>query len=68
VLKDQLHFDPILPKGWSAYSFKINFRGAHLKIKVSDNKVRISNLSDEKINLSVNDKSITLIGHSIEVI
>lgn len=60
VLNNELHFNPILPEGWSGYSFKINFRGAHLKIKVSQHQVEIRNLSEQEINLSVHGKLLTL--------
>lgn len=68
VNNNQLSFNPILPKGWKSYSFMVNFRGSHLKIKVSDNSIEISNLSNQKIELLVSGKKIALETHSTQKI
>ena len=68
VLNDQLQLNPIIPKGWSGYSFKINFRGAHLKIKVTNGTVEVTNLSELKINLSVHGKIHILNGNSTQTV
>jgi maltose phosphorylase len=68
VLNDQLHLNPIIPKGWSGYAFKINFRKAHLKIRVLPGKVEISNLSAPEIHLSVHGKLLTLQGNSTQTV
>lgn len=62
----EIIFNPILPKGWGGYSFKVNFRGATLNVKVSSSAVEVSNLSDASIHLSVKGKSTTLKGHTTE--
>lgn len=43
VLDGKLHFQPILPKEWSGYNFKINFRGAHLHVSIQQDKTIIAN-------------------------
>ncbi len=56
VKNGQLHFNPILPKGWDSYSFRINFRNYHLKVKVADSKAIITNVSNIEISVQVNNK------------
>jgi maltose phosphorylase len=56
VKNGQLHFNPILPNGWDSYSFRINFRGFHLKVKIAGNKTIITNVSDSEICVQVNNK------------
>ncbi|MBL7943470.1 MAG: glycoside hydrolase family 65 protein, partial [Flavobacteriales bacterium] len=34
VRNNELHFSPILPEAWKAYSFKVLFRGEIIKVKV----------------------------------
>lgn len=41
VVNNQLHLDPILPESWNAYSFKINFRGTLIHVKVRNQDVEI---------------------------
>src|SRR5690606_33659843 len=38
VKNDTLSFDPKIPKQWTGYSFKVNFRNQILKIQVSQNE------------------------------
>ncbi|MFA9390791.1 MAG: family 65 glycosyl hydrolase domain-containing protein [Prolixibacteraceae bacterium] len=68
VIENLLYLNPILPKGWSAYSFKINFRGALLKIKVTPRQIEIINLSEPEINLSVHGKLFTLKSKSVQLV
>ena len=35
VKNGQLHINPFIPNSWKSYSFRINFRGAHLEIRMS---------------------------------
>lgn len=68
VNNGHLNFDPILPEGWTGYSFTINFRGALLKIKVSKHQTLIKNLSNQEINLSVHGNLLTLNQNSSEAV
>jgi len=58
VKEGKLHFAPYLPKQWTAFSFKIRFRGRILEVKVKDDNVEIINHSDEAITVNLFDKEI----------
>ena len=53
IKNNQLSFDPFIPEQWTSYSFKINFRGNLLKVKVNKEEVSIDNQSDKAITLLV---------------
>jgi maltose phosphorylase len=36
VKNGQLHLDPFIPDSWESYSFRINFQGSHLEIRMGD--------------------------------
>jgi maltose phosphorylase len=55
-----LKLAPHLPKGWKSFSFNINYRGCHLKIKVSDN-IEITASNDLDYNISLYDKIIIVV-------
>jgi maltose phosphorylase len=46
VANNALHFSPFLPKQWTEYSFKINFRANQIQIRVYELGVEIQNLSN----------------------
>jgi maltose phosphorylase len=48
VKNNRLVFNPFLPKKWDAYSFQIDFRGAHLEVKMGKNEFTILNHSRQK--------------------
>jgi maltose phosphorylase len=60
VRKGQLHFNPFLPDGWNSYSFRINFRGAHLEFLMDKQQFRIVNHSKVAVHLVVGEKEIEL--------
>ena len=41
VINDYLHINPILPKSWNFYSFKIIFRGTLIEVKVGKEIVEV---------------------------
>lgn len=53
VNNDQLHFAPILPEKWEAYTFRIHFRDATIKIEVNEKEILFENLAPHKIALRV---------------
>jgi maltose phosphorylase len=58
VKNDRLIFNPFLPNNWKSYSFRIDFRGAHLEVKMGANEFSIKNHSDQKANVQVwNEKA-----------
>jgi maltose phosphorylase len=38
VKEGRLHFNPFIPDQWKSYSFRIEFRGHVIKVKVSKDK------------------------------
>lgn len=56
VRNGQLHFNPFIPAKWQSFAFKINFRGALVKVKVSKEGVQITNQSDKALTVLVYDK------------
>lgn len=43
VHNGELHLTPYIPDNWKSYNFRINFRGATLKVKVSHEKTEVVN-------------------------
>lgn len=55
-----LHFNPFIPEGWNSYSFRINFRGAHLEFKMDKMNIRVINHSKVNLELVVKGNQYTL--------
>jgi len=53
VRNGQLHFEPFIPEGWNSYSFRLNFREAHLEFKMDKTQFRVFNHSKANIDLVV---------------
>ena len=64
VRKGQLHFSPFIPEGWNSYSFRINFRGAHLEFFMDTRHFRIVNHSKDALQLVIAGKEMELEGKS----
>jgi len=62
VKEDQLYFNPIVPKDWKSFSFKIRFRKHLLNITINKESIQIDNQSEEPIELMIRDKSYTIKG------
>jgi maltose phosphorylase len=60
VKNGQLHFKPFIPNGWSSYSFRLNFRGAHLEFKMDKKQFSVYNHSKSTIDLVVQDQAYHL--------
>ena len=58
VVKNELHIDPILPKSWKEYRFKINFRGTLIEVKVARDGVNFSH-SNPQLSLYFKGKLIS---------
>jgi maltose phosphorylase len=56
----QLSFAPQIPKEWESYSFKINFRGATLKIFKDQQSAKFTNESQIPVDILVDGKKITI--------
>ncbi len=53
VRNGQLHFEPFIPEGWNSYSFRLNFREAHLEFKMDKTQFSVYNHSKANIDLVV---------------
>ncbi len=53
VYHDVMQLDPMIPKQWKSYTFKIRFRGNLLEVHVAQGKTQIINLSDKPVELKV---------------
>lgn len=62
VVKGMLSFNPFIPDKWKGYSFRINFRKAHLEIKVDKKNAVFENHSDEAVVLVIFGKKYSLGG------
>ena len=60
VRNGQLHFSPFIPEGWNSYSFRINFRGAHLEFQMDKMNIRVINHSKVNLELVVKGNQYTL--------
>ncbi|MDP2335680.1 MAG: family 65 glycosyl hydrolase domain-containing protein [Bacteroidota bacterium] len=60
VRNEQLHFNPFIPEGWKSYSFRINFRNAHLEFTMDNSNFRIVNHSKVAVEIVVQGKEYTL--------
>ncbi|WP_151735404.1 glycoside hydrolase family 65 protein ['Paenibacillus yunnanensis' Narsing Rao et al. 2020] len=64
VLGDRLILNPSNPGHWTSYSFKIMFRGARLKVKVTDLQVTVINETEVPAAITVHGKDYTVNGLS----
>jgi len=60
IQKGQLSFNPFIPDGWNSYSFRLNFRGAHLEFIMNRSDFRLVNHSKIEIELVVLGKQYHL--------
>ena len=58
VKNNEIYFTPFIPTQWSYYSFRIEFRGRVLKIKVSTNSVEAVLEDGEPLMIHINSKPV----------
>jgi maltose phosphorylase len=58
VKNDTLHFSPKIPKEWTGYSFKINFRNQILKVSINHNETTFSVDGDADLAIVVNGHAV----------
>jgi len=68
VENGSLHFAPFLPKQWTEYSFKINFRENQIQVRVKETGVEIQNLSSTACTVNVYGNTCSLDANSKELI
>ena len=57
VKNNQLHFEPRIPEQWKAYSFKVNFRNAIVKIEVNHKETNVSVEGNQEVEIVINGES-----------
>ena len=62
----KLSFSPKLPKGWIGYSFNINYRENNIRISVTQDSIKIENLSGESFEVIINNKTY-IVKDNIEI-
>ncbi|MEK6781495.1 MAG: glycoside hydrolase family 65 protein [Bacteroidota bacterium] len=60
ILDGKLHFNPYLPSQWKSYSFRVEFRGRVIKVKISKDKTETLLESGESLIIQLNDKDVSL--------
>lgn len=60
VVNDKLFFDPFLPEQWQSYSFRIEFRGRVIKVKVSKQKTETILESGDPLEILVKGEKVSL--------
>ncbi len=58
--EDKLTFYPMLPKQWTSYSFRINFRENILEVRVTADEVLFNNISGQDLNICVYGENMTI--------
>ncbi len=64
----KLSFDPIIPKNWKSYSFKIKYRGNTIKVFKSHEGCKFYNESDSPVEILVNGKDVKIFNQDLVVI
>jgi maltose phosphorylase len=60
-IKDNtLSFTPYIPNKWKSYSFRIEFRGRVIKVKVSSQRVETTLESGDPMELLINKEAVLL--------
>jgi len=57
---EKLTFNPQIPNEWKSYSFKINFRGATIKVEKTHCNCKFINESSKDVSIYVNDMEIVV--------
>lgn len=60
VSKGALHFNPFIPDQWKSYSFRLEFRGRVIKVRVSSEKVETILESGPAMEIFMNGKAVAL--------
>ena len=65
VQGDELLLHPMLPQKWTSFSFKIKFRGALLKVNVTQTDVTITNESSQSARVNLFGQQINIPGEKV---
>ena len=62
VKDDTLSFKPFLPKKWTSYQFRINFRERLIEVQVNQSGTKIHLLKGDPLDVKLNGKALNLVG------
>lgn len=65
VKNDALHFSPKIPKEWTGYSFKINFRNQILKVAINHNETQLTLEGTKSLTVFVNGVAVLVEPNSL---
>ena len=68
VKDNTLHFSPKIPKEWTAYSFKINFRNQILKVAINQEETLFELEGTKNLTVFVNGESILVKPNSLTTV
>lgn len=60
VLNDKLNFSPQIPRQWTGYSFKVNFRNRIIKVNVTATSNTFEVTNGTEVSIRVNGKKVEL--------
>ena len=60
VKNDALHFEPRIPKEWTGYSFKINFRSQILQVSVTATETKFALEGTKELTVYVNGNAVVV--------
>jgi maltose phosphorylase len=60
IKEGMIHLHPFIPKQWKQYSFRLEFRGRVLKVKVSKEKTDVVLESGDALDIILNGNKVTL--------
>ena len=65
IKNDALHFAPKIPKEWTGYSFKINFRNQILKVVINQKETQFLLEGNLNLTVFVNEKPVLIEPNSL---
>jgi maltose phosphorylase len=60
VRDGKLHFNPFMPDEWKSYSFRLEFRGSVIKVKINADGIKTELESGAPIEVMIKDKPVTV--------
>lgn len=60
IKDDMLIFNPLIPKGWKSFSFKVWFRENLLNVKVTNEEITIHNEQGPSLVVSINGQKVNV--------
>jgi maltose phosphorylase len=65
IKSDMVSLNPLIPKQWKSYSFHTRFREVLFRVKVTNAKIEVTNLSGKTIRINIFEKVFEVKGFEI---